>query len=1088
MKIAAAVAALLALSLLGSSAASAATPSPLNQYVVTHVSQKALTDGGFDRTEAGLPGHPGTYLVVATPSQANALRGRGATVRSLHGVSRSRRAAPRARAKTLVNPTHGYNVFRPWSLTPAPCPGTCSTPNISLKSWYHGIAAQNTRIVKETVIGRSVLGQPIIAYKMTDNARRLRDGSRPAVLYDSTQHAREWIATEVERRLFNYLVTHKNDSAIARILRTRELWFVPVVNPDGYDYTFESPATRLWRKNLHDNNGDGQIADGDGVDTNRNFPYKWNWDLEGSSDEPPDETFHGTAGASEPEVKAIRALQARVHPSFSLDYHSFAKLILYPEGWQVETPATDAPLFRALAGNSDNPAVPTYDPEVAAQLYTTNGDITDDAYHNYKVGAYTVELDGGEGAGVGGTDGSDPNLTPGGFVFQDDEAAVQAVFEKNLPFALDLARSATRPDRPDSHLGNTAPDLVPTTFPTSNGTPQLVEVNAKRSAGRVTAHWRINGRRERRSSMFEFSGGQRYGEPGIYYHRLRASIYGMRPGDQVSVWFTANGRRHHRHDRHRGRNRHRGGHGGRVATQPFSYTVKSDTRAPVLLMVAEDYTGRSSLQSPTPYGTAPLYRTDYEDALRAAGIRFDTYDVDANGRTAATHLGVLSHYRAVIWETGDDVIVRGPDQQRPGGPESGGGTGTEKLFDDEVINARDFMNEGGKLLVTGQFAIEGAWENQTYNPLGATPPRPFCPSSSSLGSGFENSPPGQATPCNFVADDFQQYWLGAYTTLDGGDPAAAQLQELAPLGSSIFGLNGADSAQNQANLYRFLTTSDVLPPATYPQFQSNVAMKVQGPPAYDPPTGSWYAYSQTGNSTYKRLQTTVDLRGKASGALTFKLSYLTEPGYDFVFVEAHTVGQEDWTTLPDQNGATSDDTGPGCNDADPFWLNENPFLTHYITRTPDPSSDTGFTCTPTGSSGSWNAATGNSSGFTDWNVDLTPFAGKQVELSITYASDPGVQLLGTFLDDVKVTSGAQTLLSTSFEDGTLAPFQVGTPPAGSKQIVFKNWIASKSKGFEDGPGVRTSRSLILGFGAEGVNGAANRAKLLKDGLRMLGVP
>jgi hypothetical protein len=338
-----------------------------------------------------------------------------------------------------------------------------------------------------------------------------------------------------------------------------------------------------------------------------------------------------------------------------------------------------------------------------------------------------------------------------------------------------------------------------------------------------------------------------------------------------------------------------------------------------------------------------------------------------------------------------------------------------------------------------------------------------------------------------VADDFQQYWLGAYTTLDGGDPALAQLQELPPLGSSVFGLNGPDSKQNQANLYRFLTTSDVLPPATYPQFRSNVAVKVQGPAAYDPPTGSWYAYSQAGNSTYKRLQTTVDLRGKSSGALTFKLSYLTEPDFDYVFVEAHTVGQDDWTTLPDQNGATSNDTGLGCNDQDPFWLNENPFLTHYITRTADPSSDTGFTCTPTGTSGAWNAATGNSSGFGDWNVDLTPFAGRQVELSITYASDPGVQLLGTFLDDVKVTAGGQTLVSTSFEDGTLAPFQVGAPPPGSKQ-VFKNWVASQSKGFEDGPGVRTRRSLIFGFGVEGVNGAANRAKLLKDGLRALGVP
>ena len=43
-----------------------------------------------------------------------------------------------------------------------------------------------------------------------------------------------------------------------------------MANPDGYDYTF-TPGNRLWRKNLRDNNGDGVITAGDGVDLNRNF-------------------------------------------------------------------------------------------------------------------------------------------------------------------------------------------------------------------------------------------------------------------------------------------------------------------------------------------------------------------------------------------------------------------------------------------------------------------------------------------------------------------------------------------------------------------------------------------------------------------------------------------------------------------------------------------------------------------------------------------------------------------------------------------------------------------------------------------------
>ena len=71
---------------------------------------------------------------------------------------------------------------------------------------------------------------------------------------------------------------------ITDLVDTTELWFVPVANPDGYDYTF-TPGNRLWRKNLRDNDGDGRITANDGVDLNRNFPTKWGYDDEGSSPE-----------------------------------------------------------------------------------------------------------------------------------------------------------------------------------------------------------------------------------------------------------------------------------------------------------------------------------------------------------------------------------------------------------------------------------------------------------------------------------------------------------------------------------------------------------------------------------------------------------------------------------------------------------------------------------------------------------------------------------------------------------------------------------------------------------------------------------
>jgi hypothetical protein len=1030
-------------------AAMAGRPQPLNQYLVSHIKPKLLQRAGYDMSEAVTPTAKGRFAIVATPSQAAALRAKGATVTAPFGVTRTRPKARRARARAAVNPTHGYNVFRPWSLDPAPCPDTCDMPLVPLKDWYHDFAAKHPDVVKEEVIGHSVQGQEIVAYKVTQNAQSLPDASRPTVLYDSTQHAREWIATEVERRLFKYVVTRSRSTAMNDLLQTRELWFIPMNNPDGYDYTFQDAGTRLWRKNLHDNNGDGQITNVDGVDTNRNWPFKWNYDLEGASNDFVTETFHGAGAGSEPEVQAIRGLEARIKPIFQIDYHSFAKLILYPEGWQVETPATDAPLMKALAGDSATPAVPGFDPEVSAQLYTTNGDITGDALKNFQTQSYTVELDGGTGDAVGGTDGSTGNYTPGGFVFQDSDADIQAEFEKNLPFAMDLAKSATHPDDPTSHLGNTAPAMVATKFATSYGNPQTVEVNAKRSLGAITAHWTIDGGAEQTASTTQFDGGSRYGDPGVYYHRMRAAITGTAPGQDVTVWFT----------------------GGGKSTNPFTYHVVSDSGADVLLMVAEDYTGNSGFNAKSDH---PYYAGSYTAALDAAGIGYDVYDVDASGRVAASQLGVLSHYKAVVWETGDDLYVR--DGSQPGG------TGTAKLLDDEVVNARDYMNEGGKLLVAGQAALQGGWDQFLYNPLGATPPNPFCPTNQTSGNGQADAPDGQAFPCIIVSNDFMQYWLGAYQNGDGGDPSAAALHELAPVGATEFRLNGADSAQNQGQLYRFLTTSSVLPKSDYPQFSSDPAIVRDGPPAYDPPEGTHYMYSQVADQSYKRLTTNVDLTGHGAGSLSFKLSYDTEPRFDFVFVEAHTVGQEDWTTLP-VPGITTDDVGAGCPDNDPFWLQLHPFLGHYLTR--NAKAGGGFECVPHGSSGDWNAATGNSGGFQDWNVDLSPFAGKNVEVSITYIQDPAVRGLGVFVDDATITVDGSQTAHTGFEDG-LGPFTVGGPPAGSPGNA-NNWVQSESVGFQDGPGIRTDHSMYWGFGLEGVTGAGTRRDLLQNALKYLGV-
>jgi hypothetical protein len=197
----------------------------------------------------------------------------------------------------------------------------------------------------------------------------------------------------------------------------------------------------------------------------------------------------------------------------------------------------------------------------------------------------------------------------------------------------------------------------------------------------------------------------------------------------------------------------------------------------------------------------------------------------------------------------------------------------------------------------------------------------------------------------------------------------------------------------------------------------------------EPRTGQRFAISQKDSSSYKRLSRTITV--PAAGAnLSFWVTRDTEADWDFMFVEARTAGAEDWTTLPDLNGHTSANTGQSCLFG---WHDLHPFLTHYQTL------DSDGTCVATGTSGTWSAASGASSGYEQWSVDLSGYAGTDVEVSISYASDWGVQAFGLFVDDITVSTGAG---STSFEDDgdVMDGWTVPGPPARSGPNL-NDWMA-----------------------------------------------
>ncbi|KAF9175364.1 hypothetical protein BGX21_003623 [Mortierella sp. AD011] len=245
-------------------------------------------------------------------------------------------------------------------------------------------------------IGKTVEGRDIFAIKLTAKGK---DGSvkeKPQIWWQGLQHAREWAGGSTVQYLTHHFATnYGKNTQITSILDDTEFIIVPIMNIDGYDYTWT--RNRLWRKNRR-NNGLGAW----GVDLNRN------WDDHfaegGSSGFPWSETYHGPFAASEPEVQAMQDFfSAQKRIVGAIDFHCYSQLVLRPEGWTT-TPSPHekehkfvgdkiVSLIKGVHGKK-------YISEPSVALYKTTGAGSDwfygekatEANNGQRVYSYTIEL------------------------------------------------------------------------------------------------------------------------------------------------------------------------------------------------------------------------------------------------------------------------------------------------------------------------------------------------------------------------------------------------------------------------------------------------------------------------------------------------------------------------------------------------------------------------------------------------------------------------------------------------------------------------------------------------------------------------
>ncbi|XP_038222632.1 carboxypeptidase B-like [Zerene cesonia] len=177
-----------------------------------------------------------------------------------------------------------------------------------------------------SVIGKSVEGRDIKMLKISNS-----DATNTSVWLDASIHSREWISTAVVTYLADVIVRnfHHHSTSITN----KDWYIVPVLNPDGYEYTHT--RDRMWRKNRACYEGECV-----GVDLNRNFSYGWgNNGDQGSSGDPSNVFYRGPAPFSEPETAAVRDTILGASSPFKvfLSFHSYFELIIFPWGYKCET-------------------------------------------------------------------------------------------------------------------------------------------------------------------------------------------------------------------------------------------------------------------------------------------------------------------------------------------------------------------------------------------------------------------------------------------------------------------------------------------------------------------------------------------------------------------------------------------------------------------------------------------------------------------------------------------------------------------------------------------------------------------------------
>ncbi|CAN8095734.1 unnamed protein product [Discula destructiva] len=216
-------------------------------------------------------------------------------------------------------------------------------PHTVVVRWMRLIEAMFPSSVRFTSIGKSYEGRDIPALMVKGDSSS-RDPSKPrkTMVVMGGSHAREWISTTTVNYLAWAMITsYGKDRLITKFMQEYDIVFIPEMNPDGIEYTWN--ADRLWRKSRQPTDVSPWCL---GLDLDHAFGYEWDTWRSGLSNDPCSESYAGQEPWESVEVSAFRDWAKNEAQTNNVDFvglidlHSYSQQILFPYSYtcHIEPP------------------------------------------------------------------------------------------------------------------------------------------------------------------------------------------------------------------------------------------------------------------------------------------------------------------------------------------------------------------------------------------------------------------------------------------------------------------------------------------------------------------------------------------------------------------------------------------------------------------------------------------------------------------------------------------------------------------------------------------------------------------------------